>query len=119
MKRSGHIRLATLSILGFAACSTRQAALPDPCRPETYNDIACQDAVKNHGYYSNGSFIYGNYTQPYLSYYQRYQAYTVQGGVSHPASAGSYSAQGGGGGGEAEGEVSRGGFGESAQAAGE
>ena len=109
MKRSRHIHVAALSILGLAACSTRQAALPDPCKPETYNDVACQDAVKNHGYYSNGSFVHAGYTEPYLSYYQRYQTYTAEGGVTHAASVGAYAAHG-----QAEGSVSRGGFGESA-----
>jgi hypothetical protein len=130
MKRSRHIQLATLSILGLAACSTKQAALPDPCRPETYNDIACQDAVKNHGYYSHGGFVYANYPDPYLSYYQRYQAFTAQGGVpnSVPLSAYSPNSAGGAGGwlgsgrgssGDAgEGSVSRGGFGASGHAAG-
>jgi hypothetical protein len=118
MKRSRHIQVAALSILGMAACSTKQAALPDPCKAETYNDVACQDAVKNHGYYSHGVFVYGNYTQPYMSYYQRYQAFTASGGVPHPAAAAAYSAHGGGGG-EGEGSVSRGGFGESAHGAGE
>jgi uncharacterized membrane protein YgcG len=124
MKRSRHIQVATLSILGLAACSTKQAALPDPCRPETYNDIACQDAVKNHGYYSHGVFVYGNYPDPYLSYYQRYQAFAAQGGVTNAAPLSAYSASGGGGGGwfggggAGDGSVSRGGFGDSAHGAG-
>jgi len=88
----------------MAACSTKQVALPDPCQPETYNDIACQDAVKNHGYYSHGVFVYGNYPDPYLSYYQRYQAFTAQGGVPHPEPLDAY--------------TSRGGFGDSAHGAG-
>jgi uncharacterized protein YgiB involved in biofilm formation len=113
MKKSRHIQVATLSILGLAACSTKQAALPDPCRPETYNDIACQDAVKNHGYYSHGVFVYGNYPDPYLSYYQRYQAFTAQGGVPTSVPLDAYSAHG-----NASADVSRGGFGDSAHAAG-
>jgi len=67
--------------MGLSACSWKQAVLPDPCQPETYNDIACQDAVKNHGYYSHGVFVYGDYRDPYLSYFQRYQDFTARGGV--------------------------------------
>jgi hypothetical protein len=103
MKKSRNIQLAALSILGMAACSSKQAA-PDPCRPETYNDIACQDAVKNQGYYSHGVFVYGNYTEPYLSYYQRYQAFTAHGGVPHSEPLDAF--------------TSRGGFGDSAHGAG-
>jgi hypothetical protein len=78
-----HCRRLPVAVLlmGLSACSWKQAVLPDPCQPETYNDIACQDAVKNHGYYSHGVFVYGDYRDPYLSYFQRYQDFTARGGV--------------------------------------
>jgi hypothetical protein len=75
------MQVAVLSILGLSACSWKQAVLPDPCQPETYNDVACQDAVKNHGYYSHGLFVNGYYPDAYLTYFQRYQDFTVKGGV--------------------------------------
>jgi hypothetical protein len=87
-----HIQVAALSILGLSACSWEQVVLPDPCHPETYNDIACQDAVKNHGYYSRGVFVYGNYPDPYLTYFQRYQDFTSKGGVPHEVPLWAYAA---------------------------
>jgi hypothetical protein len=92
--------LVVFAALGLAACRKQ---IPDPCEPETFNNLACEEAVRRGGYYSHGTFVPRIYPQLYPFYYSRYGTYVTGGGISRPSPAGSYAAPAPG--------VTRGGFG--------
>ena len=101
MKKSANITLTVVAAMGMAACNRR----PDPCEAGSFNEQACNDAVRNHGYYHGGSWVPMYYSHPYPYYYDTYRGYVARGGTVRSAPSGIYSAPGSSSG------VSRGGFG--------
>jgi len=98
MKKSGQVRLTLLAAVALAGCSRPY----NPCRQETFNAIACQEAIDNGGYYYTGSWYPMSYGHSYPYYYNSYGYYVSRGGRVSSAAAGSYSHPAG---------VARGGFG--------
>ena len=99
MKKSGQIKLTLVATMALAGCSRPY----NPCRPETFNAMACQQAIDEQGYYYGGSWYPMSYGHSYGYYYNAYAYHVSNGGsVSTPA-AGSYS--------HPSGSVARGGFG--------
>ena len=100
MKKSAHITLTLAAAMGMAACGRNR---PDPCEAATFNEQACNEAVRNGGYYYGGSWVPMAYRYPYPYYYDMYRGYTSRGGSVASAPSGSYAAPASG--------VTRGGFG--------
>lgn len=98
MKKSGQVTLTIVAAVALAGCGRHY----DPCRPETFNELACQEAVRGGGYYYNGRWYSTYYGHPYPYYYDSYHSYVSHGGSWHSSSHSSYSHPSG---------VSRGGFG--------
>jgi hypothetical protein len=96
MKKSGQVTLTIVTAMALAGCGRYY----DPCEPSTFNELACQQAVREGGYYYNGHWHGVHYSHPYPHYYDGYHTYVSHGGSVH--SSGSYAHPSG---------VSRGGFG--------
>ncbi len=77
MKKSSKVTLTLVAALGMAACNRQRQ---DPCRPATFNQEACQQAVSDGGYYWNGSWQPMLYHYPYPYYYDSYRSYVNSGG---------------------------------------
>jgi len=77
----------------------------DPCARETFNELACQEAIRNGGYHYNGSWYPMTYSYPYPYYYDSYHTYVIHGGAVRSVPSESYVRPGG--------TVTRGGFGTS------
>ena len=99
MKKSGQVTLTILAAVALAGCGRRY----DPCDARYFNEPACQDAIRQGGYYYHDVWYRGAYIHPYPYYYNSYHTHVLLGGSSHSASYGSYSHSSSG--------VSRGGFG--------
>jgi hypothetical protein len=97
MKKSASITVTVAAAMGIA-CNRQR---PDPCEAATFNEQACNEAVRNHGYHHNGTWVPMFYSHPYPYYYDNYRGYLSRGGSVRSAPAGTYSSPG----------VSRGGFG--------
>ena len=106
MRKSTRVTLTVVAVMGLASCGRRRL---DPCEAASFNELACQDAIQNRGYYYNGGWVPLMYHNPYPYYYDSYRHYVSGGGVVHSAPITSYSRPSGssshGGG------VERGGFG--------
>jgi hypothetical protein len=76
MKRSVSVTLTLVVSLGAA-----RAQSVDPCNEGTFNDHACQVAIRTGSFCSHGARIKTTYQQSYPYYYDRYQTYVSQGGV--------------------------------------
>ena len=98
MKKSAQVTLTILAAAVMAGCGRHY----DPCDAASFNEPACQDAIRQGGYYYNGRWYSTRYGHPYPYYYDSYHTYVSHGGSSH--SYGSYSHPSSAG-------VSRGGFG--------
>jgi hypothetical protein len=96
MKKSGQVTLTILAAVGLAGCARHY----DPCQPVSFNELACQEAVRMGGYHYNGHWYSTSYGRPYSYYYDSYHTYVSRGGSVH--SSGSYAHPS---------SVSRGGFG--------
>jgi len=96
MKKSGQVTLTIVAAVALAGCARSY----DPCRPETFNEWACQEATRQGGYYYNGRWFSSYYSRPYPYYYDGYHTYISRGGSVQ--SSGSYAHPSG---------VARGGFG--------
>jgi hypothetical protein len=110
MKKSAKVTIAAVAAMGLAMCGRRH---PDPCVAGTFNEIACQDAVRSGGYYWQGSWFPMMYNYPYPYYYDSYRRHVSSGGAVVSAPGQSYgrpsaSAPGAPGGSSG---VERGGFG--------
>jgi len=115
MKKSARVTLTVVAAMGMAACNRD----PDPCRAQTYNDQACQDAVRNHGFYWHGTWHPMDYGSGYPYYYNSYRNYTLGGGSVTTYSEGSYARPSGAAGSAESGTgVVRGGFGSTGAGAG-
>jgi hypothetical protein len=99
MKKSAQVTLTVVAALGLTGCSRR----PDPCAAETFNPDACQEAVRDGGYYYGGHWYGMPYGHSYPYYYNNYYSHVSRGGSVHAYSSSSYAHPAGG--------VARGGFG--------
>jgi len=83
MKKSAKVSITAVAAMGLALCGRRH---PDPCAAESFNEIACQDAVRDGGYYWQGTWFPMTYSYPYPYYYDSYHRYASSGGrvVSEP-----------------------------------
>ena len=106
MKKSTKVTLTVVAAVGLASCGRSRR---DPCDRESFNEMACQDAVCNGGYYFGGSWYPMAYSYPYPYYYDHYRTFVSNGGRSVTVPAGSYSSPAG---------VERGGFGSTGAAHG-
>jgi uncharacterized membrane protein YgcG len=115
MKKSAQVTLTVVAAVGLASCGRGRR---DPCQPEYFNEMACQQAVSSGGYYWGGSWYPMVYHYPYPYYYDSYHTFTSRGGHVTMAPSGSYTKPAGagktfgtGGGASSSGGVERGGFG--------
>jgi hypothetical protein len=97
--------LTVVAAMGLASCSRRR----DPCEAGSFNEMACQDAVRSGGYYYGGSWYPMSYHYPYPYYYDHYRTHVSSGGRVLGAPAGSYARPSGGA--TSSPGVTRGGFG--------
>jgi hypothetical protein len=100
MKRSRSVTLTIVAAIAAASCSRRP---PDPCDNSSWDSHACEDAVRDRGYYYNGAWYPRSYAYPYSYYSSQYGTY-AQRGEAHSASSGTFARPSSGG-------VVRGGFG--------
>jgi hypothetical protein len=98
MRKSARVVLSLVGAVALAGCGRRHA---DPCDTPTFDEQACQDAVRSGGYYWGGTWYPMQYHNPYPYYYDQYHSYVVRGGAVSAPPAGAYSAP----------SVVRGGFG--------
>lgn len=85
MKKSVQITLTVVAAMGLAA---RAQSRLDPCVQSTFNEQACQEAVRAHGYCWNGKWVRLTYNYPYPYYYDLYAEYVALGGTVTPAEVG-------------------------------
>jgi hypothetical protein len=104
MRKSTKVTLTVVAAVGLASCGRRR---PDPCQPASFNQEACQQAIRNRGYYFDGSWVSTSYSHPFPYYYDSYRGYTSSGGTVTTQPAAAYSSPAGA---PASG-VERGGFG--------
>ena len=90
--------MTVVAAVGLASCGRSRR---DPCDQASFNEMACQDAVRSGGYYYGGSWYPMMYQNPYPYYYDHYRTYVSSGGRVVAAPGGSYASPG----------VERGGFG--------
>jgi hypothetical protein len=103
MKKSAKVTLTVVAAVGLASCGRSRR---DPCDQMSFDEMACQDAVRSGGYYYGGSWYPMMYSNPYPYYYDHYRTYVSNGGRVVGAPAGSYARPGG-----ASSGVEHGGFG--------
>lgn len=108
MRKSARVTVTLVAAVALAGCGRRRV---DPCEAATFNEQACQDAVRAGGYYWGGTWYPMQYYRPYPFYYDRYHTYVSSGGAVTAAPAGSYSSRPGS-------SVVRGGFGANGEAHG-
>jgi hypothetical protein len=115
MRKSSRVTLTVVAVVGLASCGRKR---PDPCQPATFNEMACQDAIRSGGYRYNGVWVPMAYHNPYPYYYDSYRGYVSRGGTVRSSPDASYAHTTGAPSGSG---VERGGFGSTggAQAAGE
>jgi hypothetical protein len=85
MKKSAQITLTLVAAMGIAA---RAQSRPDPCVQSTFNEQACQEAVRANGYCWNGKWVRLKYHYPFPYYYDLYAEYLLLGGAPTPAEVG-------------------------------
>jgi hypothetical protein len=103
MRKSSKITVAVVAAMGMTACNRERV---DPCEAATFNEQACNDAVRNHGYHYRGAWVPMYYSHPYPYYYDSYRGYVARGGAVRSATPNVYSAPS-----PHSSGVSRGGFG--------
>jgi hypothetical protein len=101
MKKSAKVTLTVVAAVGLAACGRQRM---DPCQQASFDQQACEDAVRSGGYYWNGGWVPMTYHYPYPYYYDSYRSYVSGGGHSQAVPTGAFAHPGASG-------VSRGGFG--------
>jgi hypothetical protein len=84
MKKSAKVTLSVVAAVGLASCGRGRR---DPCQPQYFNEMACQDAVRDGGFYWGGSWYPAVYHYPYPYYYDGYRRHVSIGGsvVAEPA----------------------------------
>jgi len=110
MKKSVKVTITAVAAMGLALCGRRHS---DPCTAETFNEMACQEAVRSGGYYWQGAWFPMMYSYPYPYYYDSYRRRVSSGGTVVSAPGQSYGRPGVSAPGAAGGSsgVERGGFG--------
>lgn len=88
MKRSAQVTLTLVSAAVLAGCGRRKPA--DPCEKDSYSDVACQEAVRSHGYHWHGTWIPRSYSFSHPHYYEQYRSHVMHGGAVHVSPASSY-----------------------------
>ena len=88
MKKSSKVTLTVVAAVGLASCGRGRR---DPCEAQSFNELACQEAVQSGGYYWGGSWYPMAYHYPYPYYYDSYHTYVSRGGRVIAAPVGSYS----------------------------
>src|SRR5260370_15851839 len=94
MKKSTKVTLTVVAAVGLASCGRSRR---DPCDRESFSEMACQDAVRNGGYYYGGSWYPMAYSYPYPYYYHSYRTHVSNGGGGGGAPGRGYFGPGGGG----------------------
>ena len=116
MKRSRKVEIALVAGLAMSGCGRRAY---DPCAPQTFNEVACQDAVSHNGYYYGGHWYPHTYSGGYSAYYNGYNSYMRSGGSITQVAPSEWSRPGSTAtGSTSSGSVSRGVFGSSAHGSG-
>jgi hypothetical protein len=87
LKKSTKVTITAVAAMGLAMCGRRH---PDPCTAGTFNEMACQDAVRSGGYYWQGSWFPMMYSYPYPYYYDSYRRHVSSGGTVVSAPGQSY-----------------------------
>jgi hypothetical protein len=87
MKKSAKVTLSVVAAVGLASCGRGRR---DPCQSEYFNEMACQDAVRDGGYYWGGTWYPTAYRYPYPYYYDGYRRHILSGGSVGAAPAGTY-----------------------------
>lgn len=100
MRKPVRVTLTVAAAVALSCCSRRRV---DPCDSASFNEMACQDAVRGGGYYWGGSWYPMQYSQPYPYYFDHYRSYVSRGGTVVSAPGTSYA--------RPAGSVVRGGFG--------
>ena len=77
MKRSRKVEIALVAGLAMSGCGRRAY---DPCAPQSFNELACQDAISHNGYYYGGRWHSHSYSGGYPAYYNSYYSYVRGGG---------------------------------------
>ena len=78
MRKSARVTVTLVAAVALAGCGRRRV---DPCEAATFNEQACQDAVRAGGYYWGGTWYPMQYYRPYPFYYDRYHTYVSSGGA--------------------------------------
>ena len=91
MKKSARVTLTVVAAVGLASCGRSRR---DPCDQTSFNEMACQDAVRSGGYYYGGTWFPMMYRYPYPYYYDSYRTHISRGGSVVAAPAGSYAPPG-------------------------
>src|SRR3954451_16614893 len=102
MKKSAKVTLTAVAAMALVSCGRSRR---DPCDQSSFNEMACQDAVRSGGYYYRRSRIPMVYHYPYPYYYDSYRTYVSRGGRVYSSPSGSYARPSSSSG------VTRGGFG--------
>ena len=82
----GQGTLTVVAAVRLASCGRSRR---DPCDQKSFNEMACQDAVRSGGYYYGGTWFPMMYRYPYPYYYDSYRTHFSRGERSGSA-AGSY-----------------------------
>jgi hypothetical protein len=70
---------ALAALMSAASCSNRRVAM-DPCEPASYDQVTCETAVTNHGYWYSGTWYPHAYAYLPIFYYNGYRSYVGNGG---------------------------------------
>jgi hypothetical protein len=86
MKKSTKVTLTVVAVMGMAGCNRHR----DPCTASTFDAAACENAVREGGYYWGGHWYGMTYGHPYPYYYDSYRSHVSSGGRVTPPPSGSY-----------------------------
>jgi hypothetical protein len=86
MKKSAQVTLTAVAAMALVSCSRHR----DPCKPEYFNELACQQAVQSGGYHYGGSWYPMVYSSPYPYYYDSYRTHVQNGGRVNSSPSSSY-----------------------------
>jgi hypothetical protein len=89
MKKSARVTVTIVAAMAIAACNRQRR---DPCEAATFDEQACNNAIKSGGYHYGGRWVPMYYSHPYPYYYDMYRGYTARGGTVRAAPPGSYNA---------------------------
>lgn len=95
LKSSSSVPLALVPALaatmGCGSDGPKTISGVDPCLPQVYQEALCQTAVKQQGYYHQGTWYHHVYAMPFLFYHNGYSGYVRSGGRVRALSPGAYS----------------------------